>query len=50
MGTRDFGHREKKKAKKDTKKAPIISVAPPETVEVQVVKTKGKKQVQEEGE
>jgi hypothetical protein len=44
MGSRDFVRREKKKAKKDVKKQPIISStfeAP--RAEVEIIRAKGKK-------
>ena len=48
MGTRDYRWREKKKTKKDAKKAPVVSVTPPEAAVVRVIKTKGKKPSQTE--
>jgi len=43
MGTRDYRWREKKKPKKDAKKAISVSVTPPEATIVEVIKVKGKK-------
>jgi hypothetical protein len=45
MGSRDKGHRETKKQKKDPKKLPQVSILPP-PVEVEVIK-KGKKKKEE---
>ena len=42
MGKRDFRHREPKKTKKDTKKAPAATILPP-PMTVEVIK-KGKKE------
>jgi hypothetical protein len=42
MGSRDFGHREKKKPKKDAKKPPVISAFEAPRPEVEVIR-KGKK-------
>jgi hypothetical protein len=50
MGSRDFGKREAKKPKKDTKKGPIIaSVAKPQPMPVEVFK-KAKKAKEQESE
>ncbi len=46
MGKRDFGHREAKKTKKDTKKISADTILPPPTT-VEVIK-KGKKERKEE--
>jgi len=47
MGRKDFRWREPKKPKKKTRKTQVISeVLPP--VEVEVIKTKGKKEPEEE--
>ena len=42
MGKRDYRHRESKKAKKDAKKLPPVSISPP-SVNVEVIK-KGKRE------
>ena len=46
MGKRDYRHREAKKAKKDTRKLPQVSISPT-PVNVEVIK-KGKKRGEEE--
>jgi len=48
MGKRDYGHREQKKAKKDSHKLPQVSPIPAST-NVEVVQKKRKKN-EEEGE
>ena len=48
MGRRDYRHREPKKAKKDVKKLPPVSILPT-PVNVEVVK-KGKRREEEEAE
>lgn len=48
MGGRDYRHRESKKAKKDAKKVPPVSILPT-PVNIEVIK-KGKKQREREEE
>jgi len=47
MGKRDYRHRESKKPKKESKKAPKVSVLP-SVVRVEVVKKEGKEKEPEE--
>ena len=49
MGSKDYRKREAKKQKKDLKKITPVTIVPP-TVEVEVIKTKGKKAEEEEEE
>jgi hypothetical protein len=49
MGKRDFGHRETKKQKKDTKKIPQVTILKP-SVEVEVIKKVRKNRELEETE
>jgi hypothetical protein len=48
MGKRDYGHREQKKAKKDARKVPPVTIVTT-PVEVEVIR-KGKKKPEEEEE
>lgn len=47
MGKRDYGHRETKKAKKDTKKSPTINILST-PVNVEVVRKSKKREGEEE--
>lgn len=48
MGRKDYRHKETKKAKRDAKKASLSTIMAPPPPEVEVIRTKGKKEPREE--